>query len=261
MTFLDIGLIDLIDIFVVAYLLYQFYMIIRGTVAINIFVVIFSVYLIWLVVKVLNMQLLSTILGHVMGVGIIAILIVFQQEIRRFLLMLGTRYAKIDFSVESLISLFIKSKDSLLKVDQIVLACENLQTKKYGALIVIPEKSNMKNIAETGEILNALTSAQLLETIFYKNCPLHDGAVIIVDDKIVAGSCVLPLTERTDLPNFLGLRHRAALGITENTDSLAIVVSEERGHISYAEHGKLSLNVTIKDLITIINKKFKPEKK
>ena len=256
MTFLDIGIIDIIDIFVVAYLLYQFYKVIRGTVAINISAVIFAVYLVWLIVKALDMQLLSTILGHVMGVGIIAIFIVFQQEIRRFLLMLSNRYSNINFSIESIFSFLIKKKSSKIILEQIVLACENMQKKKCGALIIIPQKSNLKNIAETGELIDAITSAQLIETIFFHNSPLHDGAVIISEDKIVAGSCVLPLTERTDLPNFLGLRHRAAIGITENTDALAIVVSEERGHISYGEFGKLNLNVTIQALTKIIKDKF-----
>jgi len=248
MAFLDFGLIDFIDIFIVAYLLYQFYMIIRGTSAMNIFAVIFSVYLIWLIVKALHMELLSGILGHIMGVGVVAILIVFQQEIRKFLLLFVSKYSKVEFSLEYLFSFFIKKTDTKMQIKSILSACESMKKSKTGALIVFPNKTDLETIIETGDPINAKTTSQLLETIFFKNSPLHDGAVVIVDDKIVAAGCILPITNRTDLPKEVGLRHRAAIGITENTDSVAVIVSEERGHISYSQKGKLKLNIEIDEL-------------
>ncbi len=256
MTFLDIGIIDIIDILIVAYLLYQLYMIIRGTSAMSIFAVISAVYLIWLIVKALQMSLLSTILGHVMGVGVVAILIVFQQEIRKFLLMFVNKYSNANFSLEYLFSYFIKKTDQKLVLTPIINACKSMGQSKTGALIIMPDKSDFKTITETGEFVNATTSTQLLETIFFKNSPLHDGAVIIRDDKIVAAGCVLPITNRTDIPKIVGLRHRAAIGITENTDALAIIISEERGHISYSERGRLVLNIKLEELETALKQKF-----
>jgi uncharacterized protein (TIGR00159 family) len=160
------------------------------------------------------------------------------------------------FSFEGILSLFKKTNEFKIKVEQIVNACDNMKKTKTGALIVIPKESNLNFIFETGEKLNADTSAQLLETIFFKNSPLHDGAVLISKDKIIAARCVLPVTERNDLPKNLGLRHRSAIGITENTDALAIVVSEERGHISFAEFGKITLNITPEKLAEAIKRKF-----
>jgi len=256
MTFLDIGFVDILDIFIVAYLLYQFYKMIKGTAAMNIFLVVVVLYFLWWVVRVIDMTLLSTILGQVMGVGIIALIIVFQQEIRRFLLMMWTRYSNFSFTFESFLSLFKKENDMNIKVDEIVNACENMQNTLTGALIVIPKESNLDYIYESGEKLDAETNTQLLETIFFKNSPLHDGAVIISKDKIIAARCVLPVTERNDLPKNLGLRHRSAIGITESTDAMAIIVSEERGQISYSEFGRIVLNVSPKKLKEAIVQKF-----
>jgi len=214
----------------------------------NIFVVIFSVYLIWLIVKALHMDLLSGILGHIMGVGVVAILIVFQQEIRKFLLLFVNKYSKVEFSLEYLFSFFIKNTDTKLEIKPILNACESMRKTKTGALIIIPSKSDLKAIVETGDSINSKITSQLLETIFFKNSPLHDGAVIIINNQIVAAGCILPITNRTDLPKEVGLRHRAAIGITENTDSIAVIVSEERGHISYSQKGKLKLDIAIDEL-------------
>lgn len=256
MSFLDFGIIDLIDITLVAYLLYQFYRIIKGTAAFNIFVVIVLLYFFWWFVRAINMTLLSTILGQIMGVGIIAIIIVFQQEIRRFLLMMWTKYSNWSLSFDNIISLFKKAEVHKINVEQIIHACENMKKTKTGALIVIPKESNLDMIMQTGEKINADTNAQLLESIFFKNSPLHDGAVIIQKDRILAARCVLPVTEKIDLPKHLGLRHKSAIGITESTDSLVIVVSEERGYISFAEFGKLTANVTAERLTEALRKKF-----
>ena len=245
MNFLSIRLLDIIDIVLVAILLYQVYMMIKGTVAINVFFVLFATYLLWLLMKALNMQLLGTILGQVMGIGVIAAIIVFQQELRRFFLTLGNRYfTNQSFTLEGLFSLFKKEEPRLkVKIFQIVTACRQLAKTKTGMLIVIANNSELRNYAETGEIINADTNSRLLETIFYKNSPLHDGAVIIDSDRIYAAGCVLPISRSTEMPKNLGLRHRAALGISEITDAFAITVSEETGKISYFFYGKMEYNV------------------
>lgn len=253
--FINIKFLDILDIFLVALLLYQFYMLIKGTVAINIFITIFSIYLIWLIVKALNMQLLSAILGQVIGVGIIALIIVFQQEIRRFLLLLGTRYMSKRFSLENLL---LATRDIVPKVKTkaIARACVNMSKSKTGALIVIARNSALQLFAETGEIINANTTTVLIETIFFKNNPLHDGAIIIIGDKIFAAKCILPISQNLKIPANLGIRHRAGLGMTEFNDSLVIIVSEETGQISIAEFGRLIDNISLKELLKKLENEF-----
>lgn len=265
MTFLSIRFLDILDIFLVAYLLYQVYMLLKGTVAMNIFVGVFGTYLLWLLVKALNMQLLGSILGQVMGVGMVAIVVVFQQEIRRFFLLIGTRYlANRNFSIEKFLSLFIKKDTPEVKIYQIVKACVTMARSKTGALIVVTDKSDLKSYSETGEILDAITSQRTIETVFFKNSPLHDGAMIIYGDKIYAAGCVLPVSENPKIPQHLGLRHRAAVGMTEATDSFVLIVSEETGYISYAQNGKVVTHVSPTELSikmkTIFSKKLKEEK-
>ncbi len=257
MSFISIGILDIIDIFLVAYLLYQAYLLIKGTVAINIFIGIFSVYLIWLLVIALNMQLLSSILGQFMGVGVIALIIVFQQEIRNFLILIGTKYfSNKNFSLERLFAIFIKKITPKIKIDSIVKACKNMAESKTGALIVIARDSKLYSYAESGDILNANTSSRLIETIFAKNTPLHDGAVIIISEKVNAARCVLPISRDQSLPKNLGLRHRAALGISEITDAFVVVVSEETGHISCAQTGRITTNISVKELKRLLEKEF-----
>jgi uncharacterized protein (TIGR00159 family) len=256
MLFIPIRILDIIDILLVAFLLHQLYMLIRGTAAINIFIGIFAVYVLWLIVRSFNMHLLSSILGQVIGVGVIALIIVFQQEIRRFLLLIGSEYLnKQRFSFQRILSMNIRTQIDL-KIKSIVKACINMSAKKTGALIVISRKSQLSMITKTGDIINADTSSRLIESIFAKNSPLHDGAIIITKDKIHAARCVLPVSENIHLPEYFGMRHRAALGITETTDAFVIVVSEERGDISVAEGGKITTNVSSKDLMKILEEKF-----
>ncbi len=245
--FITLRFLDVVDIILVAFLMYQFYMLIRGTVAMNIFVAIFSFYLLWLIVKALNMQLLGNILGQFIGVGIIALIIVFQQEIRRFLLLIGTRYMSRKFSIENLFS-YNLNVSPRVDVKAIVTACDNMSKTKTGALIVIARVSTLQLFAETGVIINANTTPSLIENIFFKNSPLHDGAIIIINDKIYAARCILPVTENPNFPTAYGMRHRAAVGMTENNDSLVIVVSEETGDISIAEYGRLQENISLKEL-------------
>lgn len=243
--FISIRVLDIIDILLVALLLYQIYVLIKGTVAINIFMGIFSLYLFWLIVKALNMELLSSILGQIIGVGVIALIIVFQQEVRRFLLLIGTRYfSKNRFSIERLFRIKTEKYDSPVNIEAIVRACRNLSEQKNGGLIVITQDSNLQLYAETGDIINAETSSRLIENIFFKNSPLHDGAMIIQNNLIHAVRCILPLSEKTDLPASYGLRHRAAIGISEITDALVVVVSEETGRISFVKSGEIDIPIT-----------------
>jgi diadenylate cyclase len=238
MTFLDIRLIDIIDIVLVAYLMFRLYKLIKGTVALNIFIGIFAFIVFWLLIKALNMQLSSTILDNFVNVGVLAIIVVFQQEIRRFLLLLGSRYnvAK-RFSLDKL---FMSKSPGMMTIyiKPVVKTCEELAKTKTGALIVITNSSDLIDYVQTGELINAIISKPLLKSIFIKNSPLHDGAVIISQSKIKAAGCILPVSQNMDLPKHLGLRHRAALGITEATDATSIVVSEETGRISIFRDGK-----------------------
>jgi diadenylate cyclase len=256
MNFLEIRLIDILDIILVAYLLFQVYLLIRGTVAIKIFVGIFFTYLIWLIVKALNMQLLSSILGQVMGVGVIALLIVFQQELRRFFLLLGSRYfSKFDVSLESWFSFMVKQQPHV-KVHSIVKACDRMSKSMTGALIAIANSSRLDTYAETGTTINASTSSILLETIFFKNGPMHDGAVIINNDKIFAARCVLPVSDNQFMPKHYGLRHRAAKGLSEITDAFVIVISEETGFISYVKYGNIYPNISPSELKQALEEEF-----
>ena len=252
--FLDITLVDIIDIFVVALIMFQVYRLTRGTNALRIVVGILIIYLLWIVTRVLNMELLSMILGQIIGVGVIALIIVFQQEIRRFLILLGTQYT--NRRVSFMARLF-RPRGRKVKVvgqewiDTVVGACADMAKTKTGALIVIARKVNLLPFIEQGERIDALISASLIKNIFFKNSPLHDGA--IADDRIAAARCVLPSTER-EVPMEFGMRHRAALGASEITDALVIVVSEERGTISIARKGHISRDISPAHLQVLLRK-------
>lgn len=254
--FIHIRLLDIIDIFLVALLLYQLYLFVRGTVALNIIIAIAVIYVLWWVVKALQMELLSLIIGQVIGVGVIAMIIVFQQEIRRFLIMLGSRYVDGNkISIERLLNIQFEGK-AKLKIKSVLKAVMQMSQSKTGALIVIKRKSNLAMYTETAEVLNSNISSRLLLSIFNKNGPLHDGAVVVDREVVIAARVILPVTDRTDLPPEYGLRHRAALGISENTDAFVIVVSEENGQISMAENGILQKNIGIKVLTQKMEEDF-----
>ncbi|MFN8258653.1 MAG: diadenylate cyclase [Bacteroidales bacterium] len=256
MEFLDFGLIDLIDIFIVAWVLYKIYMLIRGTVAINILFVIASIYMVWVIVKAMNLQLFGDILGQFIGNGVLALIIVFQPELRRFFLYVySENLSKYNFSIENIFSRFI-IKPPLVKVEAIVEACKNLSISKTGGTIVISGESKLSSYTNSGIKLMAETTSDLIESVFFKNNPLHDGALIIVGDKIVAASCILPVSEDKSLPQNYGLRHRSALGISEATNALAIVISEESGGISYFKNSKFYPNVSSDQLLRILNKEY-----
>ncbi len=255
-AFITIRILDIIDILLVAYLMYQVFLLIRGTVAMNIFIGILSVYLVWIIVKALEMQLLGTILGQVIGVGVIALIIVFQQEVRRFLILIGNQYfSRNGLNLEKMIPLNLAQQPKV-RIKSVIKAVINMAKSKTGALIAISKKSELTVFAETGDVLNADTSSRLIESIFNKSSPLHDGALIISGEKCVAARCVLPVSENLNLPPNYGMRHRAALGMSENTDSMVIVVSEETGKISIAEAGKLQNDIDPKELMTLLNLNF-----
>jgi diadenylate cyclase len=248
-----VTILDIIDIFLVALIMFQFYRIIRGTSVFSIFIGVFLIYLFWLLVKALNMNLISSLLGQVIGVGVIALIVVFQQEVKRFLLVIGNRYLK--NTRISLNRFFTSEKDEPggpTIVEEIVKAAESMSSKKIGALIVIGRQSQLGMYADRGEILGAKISAELLETIFFKNTPLHDGAVLIEDRLILAARCPLPVTDQYALSSHFGMRHRAAIGISEQTDALVVMVSEETGRIAVADAGEIRENLKPDELRNVL---------
>jgi len=253
-AFITLRFFDILDILITAFLLYQLYLLLKGTLAINILIGVLSIYLFWLVVKALHMQLLSTILGQFMGVGVIAMIIVFQQEIRRFFLLIGSRYLK--SSTKLKFTHFFshnENTDISLTANIIGETLVNMAKTKTGALIVITKMSELEHIKNSGVIINADISKSIIKSIFFKNSPLHDGAMLITNNKIAAARCMLPLSQRTDIPGKFGLRHRSAIGLSENTDAIVFVVSEETGTISYSIEGGLEQINNKEEIVNIIS--------
>jgi len=254
--FIQIRWIDIVDILLVALLLYELYKLLKGTVAINIFFGIVAVVLIWQVVNALKMELLSQILGAFISVGFIALIVIFQPEIRRFLLALGTTTFMRRRGRRFLFWRLNFDDQTEIDADAIVMACNRMGETKQGALLIITRKNELKQYVNTGEILNARLSTPLIENIFYGQGPLHDGATIISGNTIMAAACILPVSGNSEIPKRLGLRHRAAVGITEVSDAIAIVVSEENGKIRYAVDGKLSSKVNVAELKSFLEEEF-----
>lgn len=255
--FLGIRLLDILDILIVAFLLFKVYQLLKNSAAMNIFIGIIAIYLLWwMFVKILKMQLLGALLGQFMSVGVLALIIVFQQEVRRFLLIIGSNSFTGKDSITNKILPWNWSakKQKSINVTPIVKACSSMSKNKTGAIIVISRSTDMNFYESTGDIMDAEVSKRLLESIFFKNSPLHDGAVIIENDKIKAARCVLPVTDNTELPANYGMRHRAAIGITEQTDAISVIVSEETGNISVAIDGKIQGNLTPDELEGILTK-------
>jgi len=231
----------------------------KGSVAIRIFLGFLVLYLIYLLVRALDMELLSAILGQFMGVGVIAVIILFQQEIRKFLLMLGKTTL---FNRENILRGIWQADDSLDQIiNQVVDAAKSMGGSNTGALIVFSRDSELKFYAESGDLINANLSKRLLLSIFNKYSPLHDGAVIIVGSRIKAARCVLPSTERENLPAQFGMRHRAAVGMSEVTDTLVLVVSEETGQLSIVENGEIYHNISGQEIREMIREYLTAEKK
>lgn len=240
MDFIPFTLIDLIDIVLVATIMYWIYRVTRGTNAPYIFSGIIAIYLLWVVVRTLNMELLSSMLGQVISVGVIALIILFQPELRRFLQLIGLRQKHFNFI--SRIFSTTEEEQSTVNIEPIVTACRDMAETKTGALIVIRQESDLRLIAEGGIAIDAKTSVSLLKNIFFKNAPLHDGAVIVEGDRIVAAKCILPVTQ-SDVPKDYGTRHRAAIGMSEISDAIIVIVSEETGGIAIAQGGELRRNI------------------
>ncbi len=255
--FLQLSLADILDILLLALLIFIIFRWIRGTSAMSIFVAIISLYVIRVIVSAFNMRLMTNIMETVLDVGLIAVIVIFQPEIRKFLMQLGTRYMN-TAQGNKLISRFLKKgKNKNISgsdaVNNITEACRRMSEDKTGALIVIAHKASLEEIISTGDRIDASIHRRLIMNLFFKNSPLHDGALIIANGRIAAARCTLPITERTDIPANYGMRHKAAIGITEETDADAIVVSEETGRISFVKGGNVTSIKNINELKLLIN--------
>ena len=246
---LNFNVLDIIDIILVAFLLYYVYKLIKGTVAINIFFGIVIFYLFYLLVDVLQMRMLSNILGGFMSVGIIALIVVFQPEIRKFLLMIGSTNLSKSGSLMKRFNFIKAQPNNTSAAEVIVKACTKMGSTKTGALIVIERNNNLDFLVETGDDMKIAVTQPILESIFFKNSPLHDGAIIISNNVIKATRVILPVNNEKTIPSRFGLRHRAAIGITEKTDALTLVVSEETGQLSYVNNGEFVIYKDTQDLI------------
>ncbi len=255
--FMHFGVNDAVDILLVAVILYLSYNLVKGTSAINIFIGLALIYMAYIVIRAFDLELLSSILGKFVNVGVIAIMIVFQQEIRKFLLYIGSNEFLKNRNWKNLLKLSFAQKDEQsipLNIDELSSACYAMSSTKTGALIVVARRSSLQFFVNTGDGIHAALSSKMLESIFYKNSPLHDGAVIIENNRIVAARCVLPVSERENFPSNYGMRHRAAVGITENTDALAISVSEQTGEVSVTIGGEIHPALSKEKFIYLLEK-------
>ncbi|MBI1223766.1 MAG: TIGR00159 family protein [Bacteroidetes bacterium] len=252
--FLPISLWDVLDITIVGYLIYRVYLLLRGSIAFNIFIGIVVIYLLWWLVGMLKMDMLSMILSQFVNVGFIIIIIIFQPEVRRFLLMLGN--TTLGRRSEVMFRWFTRNLDKKIVNEaataEIREALLRMSREKTGALIVFSNSLELDGMGHSGVLLDARISKTLLLSIFQKESPLHDGAVLISKGKIQSASCVLPVSDSPDLPTRIGLRHRAALGISERSNATAFVVSEETGSISFAANGKIELKLKEKRLSELL---------
>lgn len=245
--FAHFGIKDFIDVVLVALLLFYLFKLVKISGMRPLFVGILVFMVIWILVsRVFNMVLLGSILNQLVSVGLFLLVILFQDEIRRFLMSLGSKkgwnfISKLFFPSD-------KQKSDNSYLTAIVLACMNMSKTSTGALIAIQGDIHLGLYEQTGEIVNADISSRLIENIFFKNSPLHDGAMIVVGQKIKAAGCILPISQNPNIPTHLGLRHRAGLGISQETDAKVIIVSEERGKISFASQGRLKMNISPEDL-------------
>ena len=251
--FFDFGIKDFIDILLVAFLLYYTYKLMKASGSINVFTGVLVFIMIWLVVsQVLEMKLLGTILDKLVSVGVLALIVLFQEEIRRFLLTLGSHR-----HVRALVRFFTGNKKRAVTHDDImpiVMACISMGKQKVGALIVMEHNTPLDDVVRTGEVIDANVNQRLIENIFFKNSPLHDGAMVISKQRIKAAGCILPVSHNLDIPKELGLRHRAAMGISQVSDAKAIIVSEETGGISVAYKGQFFLRLSAEELERILTK-------
>ncbi len=243
LLFIEIRFLDIVDIFLVAVLLFTLFKMLKGTVAINIFFGIVALFLTWKLVDALQMELLSQILGAFISVGLVALIIIFQPEIRQFLFALGTPNFLSKYGIQFKFLQNIFKEKYVLNIDPIVVACQHMAEQQTGALIIITRQNELNQFITTGQVIEASISTQMIENIFFKNSPLHDGAMIITGNKIKAAGCIMPVTKQA-VSARAGLRHRAAIGISEVSDCIAIVVSEETGKISYSIKGEMKFRIS-----------------
>ena len=253
--FFEFGIKDIVDIVLVALMLFYIYRLMRESRSLNVFYGILVFVLVWLFVsQVLEMKLLGSILDKLVSVGVIGLIVLFQEEIRHFLYNLGAHQ-----KAKNLIRWFRGSREQEADKESImpiVMACMNMARGKVGALIVIERSTPLDDIVDTGDIIDAKINQRLIENIFFKNSPLHDGAMVISNKRIRAAGCILPVSHKTDIPKELGLRHRAAMGISQDSDAVAIVVSEETGRISVAVKGEFQLRLSAEQLESILTREM-----
>lgn len=256
--FFDFGIKDIVDILLVALMLYYFYRLMKESRSLNVFIGIMMFVVVWLLVsQVFEMRLLGSIMDKLVSVGVIGLIVLFQEEIRKFFSELGARQR-----MRSFLSIFSSDKKSEVEADKetivpVVLACLNMSRRKEGALIVIERKTPLFDIVATGDEIDANINQLLIENIFFKNSPLHDGAMVISNRRIKAAGCILPVAHNQDIPKELGLRHRAALGMSQNSDAIVIIVSEETGGISVAIKGNFQLRLSAEKLESILTEELK----
>lgn len=262
-SWIDVGFVpiriwDVLDWLIVAYLLYRVYKLLKGTIGFNIFLGAIILYGVWFLVQSLEMKLLSLILGTFVSVGVLLLIIIFQPEVRRFLLYVGntTLQGRSNFLNSILSKNFGESSANKQYLAAMSTAINRMSQSKTGALIVFSNDLNTSELSKTGTSVQGVISAPLLESIFNKLSPLHDGAVIISGNKIEAASCILPVSESQHIPSGLGLRHRAGIGVTEASSVSAFIVSEENGQISFAKGGKLEHNLGQDRLIELLNEEL-----
>ena len=254
--FLEMSFADILDIFLLGLIIFFAFKWLRGSSAMSIFVAIVSLYLIRVLVSAFNMRLMTAIMETVLDVGVIALIIIFQPEIRKFLISLGNRYmnsAKGREIVNRILGKRVASMADSEAVNDITEACRRMSEDKTGALIVLAHRTPLDDIIGTGDKIDAAVHRRLIMNLFFKNSPLHDGALVISGGRIVAARCTLPITERTNIPANYGMRHKAAIGITEETDADAIIVSEETGRISFVKGGAVTPIQNINELKLLLN--------
>lgn len=258
--FLQIKIVDILDILLLGIIIFLAFRWLRGSSAMSIFVSIVSLYIIRVVVGAFDMRLMTAILDMILDVGVLAIIVIFQPEIRKFLIQLGNKYMN-NAKGRAIIDKILGKKGSKNmsaseEVNNITEACRRMSEDKTGALIVIAHKNPLDDIINTGDRIDSGIHRRLIMNLFFKNSPLHDGAIVISGDRIIAARCTLPITERTNIPANFGMRHKAAIGITEESDADAIVVSEETGRISFVKNGEVTPIQNINELKLLLNTSF-----
>lgn len=254
--FFDFGIKDIVDIVLVALMLYYIYRLMKESRSLNVFIGIMMFIIVWLFVsQILEMRLLGSIMDKLVSVGVIALIVLFQEDIRKFLYNIGAHQR-----MRMLVNFFSSDRGGK-RVDKesimpIVMACMNMSRRKVGALIVIERNTSLEDIVATGDVIDANINQRLIENIFFKNSPLHDGAMVISKKRIKAAGCILPVSHNMDIPKELGLRHRAALGMSQECDAVVVVVSEETGGITVAIKGELQLRLSAEKLESILTKEL-----